>query len=183
MPLSRPTVLILSSNPAFAREIAAKWPGDADLPEFTVLEQRLFRELAGGNYDLAIADAAFSDRHAQLKEALAATAKPAILVHLDRARSSWPQRESAKRASTVIELSAEVSNGEKSCWPAVAGLLGREILRRCQAEDRAHQAEAARDQAQLEAALGHSIGEMRHHINNAQAREGLRHLLTALQSR
>lgn len=169
--MNRPTVLILSSNPAFARELASHWPSDPNPPEFTVLEQRLFRELAAGNYDLAIADAASSESQLELKHALTAAAKPALLVHSDRSLTSWPQPEFAKAGSNVIELSREAGNGggraEKPSWPAMAGLLGREILRRCMAEERARDAEAVCGVAQAEATLGRYIAEMRHNVNNA----------------
>lgn len=170
MRLSRPTVLILSSNPAFARELASHWPSDPNPPEFTVLEQGLFRELAAGNYDLAIADAASSENQLELKQALTAASKPAILVQSDRSLPSWPQHDFAKGGGNVIELSGELSNGgrgEKPLWPAIAGLLGREIVRRCQAEDRARAAEAVCGVAQAEATLGRYIAEMRHNTNNA----------------
>ncbi len=171
MHLSCPTVLILSSNPVFARELAANWPCDSNPPEFTVLEQGLFREFVGGNYDLAIADATTSEHRSELKQALAAASKPAILVYSNRSQSSWPQQEVARAASNVIELGGELGHGkghgQKPRWPAIAGLLGREILRRCQAEDRARDAEAVCDVAQAEATLGRYIVEMRHNINNA----------------
>jgi signal transduction histidine kinase len=170
MPLSRPTVLILSTNPAFAREIAEHWPSSANPPEFTVLEQGLFREFVGGNYDLAIADATSSEHRRELRRALTAAAKPAVLIYSGRSIPFVPESEPEKTQSAVIELSQELGGegmvGEKF-WPVTAGLLGREILRRCQAEDRARRAEASCEEAQAQATLGRYISEMRHNINNA----------------
>jgi signal transduction histidine kinase len=170
MRVTRPTVLILSSNPAFAREVAAAWPAAADPPEFTVLEQGLFREVAGARYDLAIADATSSNR-SELKAALVSSGKPAILVNSERTVSSWPQQELAQASTSVIELSSELRSGrredEKPAWPSIAGLLGREILRRRQAEERVHEAESISDASQAEATLGRYVAEMRHNINNA----------------
>ncbi len=170
MRLNHPTVLILSSNPAFARAIAADWPLDAEAPEFTVLEHRLFRELAAGNYDLAIADGTSSENPAELRRVLNGAAKPAILIGRDPSISSWPHRERSEPANTLIELRADLVNrkdGEKPAWPVITGLLGREILRRCQAEERACKAEAACEAVQAEATLGRYISEMRHNINNS----------------
>lgn len=158
MPLTRPTVLILSTNPAFARELAAHWPADPNPPEFTVLEEGLFRDLAGCHYDLAIADASSSDSHAEMKQALAAAGKPAILIHCD---SSLPF---SNTEGTTIELRGKKEDG---LWPALAGLLGREILRRALAEARARHAETLCAVAQAEATLGRYMVEMRHNVNNA----------------
>ncbi|MGA9356013.1 MAG: hypothetical protein WBV46_20165 [Terriglobales bacterium] len=169
--MSRPTVLILSTNPAFARTLAAHWPRDPNPPEFTVLEQTLFRDLAGGNYDLAIADASSPGSRSKLKKTLVAAAKPAILVHSakesDRSQTASALREFAKSDCGIIELSSDAANGANSLWPAIAGFLGREILRRLQAEARARDAEAICVAAQAEAALGRYIAEMRHNVNNA----------------
>ena len=49
----------------------------------------------------------------------------------------------------------------------MAGLLGREILRRSQSESRAREAEKICAAAQAEATLGRYMAEMRHNVNNA----------------
>ena len=176
MRLTRPTVLILSTNPAFVREIAAHWPADSNAPEFTVLEQGLFRDLAGANYDLAIADATSSGHFSDLKQALVAAAKPAILIHSelhsDRPLASAPKRRLPNAGNALVELSRHMTQGEKAqgeelLWPVMAGLVGREILRRCQAEAHAGDAETVCAAAQAEATLGRYIAEMRHNVNNA----------------
>jgi len=169
MRLTSPTVLILSTNPAFAREIAAHWPANPNAPEFTVLEQGLFADFAGGsggNYDLAIADAASSETRC-LKQALAAAGKPAILVYSENFRGSSLPQQSTNNYDPVIEMSGGIVQGERPLWPAMAALLGREILRRSQAEARARDAEAICEAAQTEATLGRYIAEMRHNVNNA----------------
>ena len=167
MRLTRPTVLILSTNPAFAREIAAHWPADPNRPEFTVLEHRLFGEFAGSNYDLAIADAASSETRSGLRQALATAGKPAILVHAEASHGSSLQPQFTNSHDPVIELSGRLMQDEKPIWPTMAALLGREILRRTQAEVRARDAETVCEAAQSEAALGRYIAEMRHNVNNA----------------
>jgi len=52
-------------------------------------------------------------------------------------------------------------------WPALAGLVGREILRRSQAESRARESDKICAAAQAEATLGRYMVEMRTGINNA----------------
>jgi hypothetical protein len=183
---NRPTVLILASDPAFSREITAHWPQDPapnsdvhiDVPEFIVLDQAFSRDLKGSNYDLAIADASSCDKRkhqagndeskdrtdqnqetdqsSALKQSLAAAGKPAILIRSD------PSLDFCNIRGAVLEL-----RREPGIWPAMAGLVGREILRRRQAESRAREAEKICAAAQSEATLGRYMVEMRTNVNNA----------------
>src|SRR5260370_19161762 len=158
MSCNRPTVLILASDPAFSRETTANWPKDpalhSDGPEFIVLDEGFSRDLQGSNYDLAMADASSEEmnqnRIKALKQSLAAAGKPAIMIHSD------PSLEFYKIHGAVLEL-----RREPGVWPAMAGLLRREILRRRQAESRAREAEKICVAAQAEATPGSYLGEMR----------------------
>ena len=180
--MKRPTVLILASDPAFSREITANWPRTPDPRtkdpqtkdpdsspgcdvEFTVLDQNFSSDLVGSHYDLAIADASSvgmkGKRKAQhsrpdLKTALVAAGRPAIIIHSSRARDFYTLD------GHVLEL-----RREPGIWPALTGLIGREILSRRQAESRAQEAEKIRAAAQAEATLGRYMLEMRTNINNA----------------
>jgi hypothetical protein len=180
MTSNRATVLILASDPAFSREITVHWPQDPapqfNSPEFIVLDQGFSRDLKGSSYDLAIADASYyekrkhnkkdendpsknKDRNGQnqvLNRSLAAAGKPAIVIHRD------PARDFYNIHGAVIEL-----RGEPGVWPALAGLIGREILRRRQAESHAREAEKTCAAAQSEATLGRYMLEMRTNVNNA----------------
>ena len=169
MSIYRPTVLILASDPAFAREIIVHWPRDpaphADRPEFTVLDPGFSPDLERSNYDLAIVDASSLEklrndkskpRDQTLKQSLAAAGKPAIVIHSDPARAFYTIH------GAVLEL-----RGEPGVWPAMAGLIGREILRRRQAELHAREAESLCAAAQSEATLGRYMLEMRTNVNNA----------------
>src|ERR1700681_5084671 len=103
MSIHRPTVLILASDPGFAREITANWPQDpaprSDGPEFIVLDEGFSRVLEGSHYDLAIADASSDEKlkkdkrkhlnkrlNKELKQSLAAADKPDILIHSEHSR-------------------------------------------------------------------------------------------------
>jgi hypothetical protein len=183
--MNRPTVLILASDPAFSREITANWPQDPAphshgpefAPEFVVLDEGLSRDLKGNHYDLAIADASSvdensngkkdkndrndeSDKSKALKQSLAAAGKPAIVV-LSEAHSD-PVLDFYTIHGAVLEL-----RREPGLWPAITGLVGREILRRRQAESCAREAEQSCAAAQAEATLGRYMVEMRTNINNA----------------
>jgi hypothetical protein len=167
----RPTVLILASDPAFAREVTAHWPqapAHSDGPEFVILDEGFARGLEGRHYDLAIADASSVEKknnkrklpnktlNKGLKVALAAAGRPAIVIHSD------PSREFYTIQGAVIDLRRELG-----LWPAIAGLLGREILRRDLAEHHARSSDKARAAAQNEAVLGRYMVAMRTNINNA----------------
>lgn len=167
----RPTVLILASDHAFAREVTAHWPqapAHSDGPEFVILDEGFARGLEGSHYDLAIADASSVEKkndkrklpnktlNKGLKLALAAAGRPAIVIHSD------PSREFYNVHGPVIDLRRELG-----LWPAIAGLLGREILRREEAEHYARSSDKTRAAAQNEAILGRYMVEMRTNINNA----------------
>jgi hypothetical protein len=172
MSTNRPTVLILASDPAFSREVTANWPQDAaphsNAPEFIVLDEGFSRDLKGSHYDLAIADASSvgrnddknEDKHKllnkDLKQSLAAAGKPAIMIHSD------PSLDFYNIHGAVLEL-----RREPGLWPSIAGLVGREILRRRQAESCAREAEKICAAAQAEATLGRYMVEMRTNVNNA----------------
>jgi hypothetical protein len=123
------------------------------------------RDLERSNYDLAIVDASSLEtlrndkrkpRDQTLNQSLAAAGKSAILIHSDPARALYTIH------GAVIEL-----RGEPGVWPAMAGLIGREILRRRQAELHAREAENLCAAAQSEATLGRYMLEMRTNVNNA----------------
>lgn len=176
MSTNRPTVLILANDPAFARDITAHWPhGPAphsDLPEFVVLDEGFSRGLQGGHYDLAIADASSIDKfdkksdrgkalsrpplNRDLRQALITAGRPAIVIHSD------PSRDIYNIHGAIVDL-----RRESGIWPAVAGLVGREILRRLQADARSREAEKTCATAQAEATLGRYMVEMRTNVNNA----------------
>jgi hypothetical protein len=168
---NRPTVLILSSNPAFSREITAQWTQDAathsHAPEFIVLDEGLSRDLKASHYDLAIADASCCRNNnpgAQinaLKQSLAAAGRPAIVIHSNSA-PVVDHSDFYKLDGDIIELRC----GPK-LWPVMSALLGCEILRRCQAESAAREAESNCAAAQADATLGRYMIEMRTNINNA----------------
>jgi hypothetical protein len=176
MTSNRSTVLILASDPAFSRDITSNWPQDpsphSDGPEFIILDGGFSRDLKGKQYDLAIADASSVDKtdlkintarrrlnkrlNKDLKQSLTAAGKPAIVIHSD------PSLDFYNINGAVIDL-----RREPGVWPAIAGLLGREILRRVLAESRARETEKASAAAEAEAMLGRYMVEMRTNVNNA----------------
>lgn len=155
MRLNGSTVLLLSSDPAFSRQLTESWPKGAETPEFVLLEGDLCSELQRDTYDLAIADASSPEKRAHLKQWLSATGKPAIVVHSNASADAYSIH------GPILELRRE------GWWPIVPALLGREILRRTQAESRTRQSERARAAAEADATLGRYMVEMCHTVNNA----------------
>ena len=153
---NRSTVLILSSDPAFSRAVTEHWP-DAPAADFVVLKEDLLRELQRDTYDLAIADVSSEARSEALTAALSCNQKPAILI----AAAPCSGHAVPGLQPNVIRLRRAPS------WEEFAGHLGSEILRRCQAELRAREAERSCDAAKAEAMLGRYMAEMRHTVNNA----------------
>lgn len=154
--INRPTVLLLSSDPVFSRELTQAWPAGGETPEFVLLEEDHRRELPRDTYDLAIAHAVSPERHAALRLALAAARKPAILIHSDANASP------CEIHGQTVEL-----RRDSHSWPAMAAVLSREILRRLQAEARAAESNRLHAGADAEATLGRYITEMYSTINNA----------------
>src|SRR5215471_897788 len=150
----RATVLVISNDPAFVRQVTANWPDGAGSPEFVVLKEDLCAELRHDTYDLAIADA--SSKPVDVTELLASNGKPAIIVHC----GSFISRCSANGQVLLLDRRADTCG-------AMVGVLGREILRREQAERRVREAEQLRAMAEAEATLGRYMVEMRHTVSNA----------------
>ena len=174
--MNRPTVLIVATDSSFSREITANWPRDhgspLNGPEFIVLDEAFCCGIEGSHYDLAIAEASSLRRNGKkkkdprtrnkaprpedLEQSLAAAGRPVIMIHSPGARDFYPIH------GAVIAL-----RRDPGIWASMAGLLGREILRRSQSEGRARESERICAVALAEAALGRYMVEMRTNINNA----------------
>jgi PAS domain-containing protein len=124
-----------------------------DAPEFILLDPVLPKDLNGAHYDLAIVDACGDQ---SLTDGRFVSGKPAIVIHSDATLDFCVIRDS------LIQL-----HREPLMWPAVVGLVGREILRRREAEDRRDQAEKTYSAAQSQATLGRYMLDMRINVNNA----------------
>jgi hypothetical protein len=177
--MNRQSVIILSSVASFSREVIAKWPqgsANATAPEFILLDPSLARDLNSVQYDLAIADCCANPspehmsaaRHqlcgketiqkqfVSINRSIVASGKPALVIHSDSGRDYYAIK------GAVIEL-----RREPLLWAETVGLIGREVLRRRQAESRSREAEVISYMAHADAILGRYMLEMRVNINNA----------------
>ena len=177
--MNRQTVIILSSDASFSREVIAKWAPEsahATAPEFISLDPSLARDLNSVDYDLAIADFCrnsgrgprFADEYQRydketiqkqfdsITRSMLAAGRPALIIHSDAALDYC-----------VIKGAAIQLRREPLVWADTVGLLGREILRRRHAESRSLEAEKISSAAQADAILGRYMLDMRVNINNA----------------
>lgn len=148
------TVLILSGDRAFSRQIAERWPSSLPV-DFVLLEEDHYRELRSDTFDLIVADSHSAARHAALTQALAALGKPAIVIAPEGVAA-------APTEHSIVELARDGGR-----WAETVALIAPEILRRLQAESRTSEAEQARETAEAQATLGRYMIEMRHNVNNA----------------
>ena len=156
MALPRPVVLILSSDPAFSRQLTESWAQAGAVPEFVMLGMDLCQELRSDSYDLAVADADSPEKHQIVKPVLEALGRPAILV------GSGAMETSKAIQSCIVEVPRE-----QKVWTSTVAVLGREILGRESAETRARTSDCARAEAEAQAMLGRYMVEMRNNVNNA----------------
>jgi hypothetical protein len=177
--MTRQTVIILSSDASFSREVIAKWPQESagfTAPEFISLDPSLARDLNVVQYDLAIADFCgksdsenscssehrVSDKETipmeldNIQRSIVASGKSALIIHANSAADFYAIK------GAVIEL-----RREPQVWAETLGLMGREILRRRQAESRSREAENIASDAHADAILGRYVLEMGLNINNA----------------
>jgi signal transduction histidine kinase len=177
--MTRQTVIILSSDASFSREVIAKWPQESagsKAPEFISLDHTLARDLNVVHYDLAIADFCgksdpenscssehrVSDKKTiptkldNIEQSIVASGKPALIIHANSAADFYAIK------GAIIEL-----RREPQVWAETLGLIGREILRRRQAESRSREADNIASAAHADAILGRYMLDMGVDINNA----------------
>lgn len=151
------TVLIVSEDAEFARQISARWQGERTVPAFTVLGSGLGHGLDAMTFDLAIAGPGSRDVLRPALQALEVGGNPVIVV-TDEAQTIQVIRREFPRAVALHR------NGG---WTDTVVLLGIEVLRRVEAVNRAERAEQVRALMKCHATLGQYVIEMRHTLNNA----------------
>ncbi len=155
---SRPSVLIVSDDPEFARSVAARWQTERTAPEITLAASDVWRAASASDQDLVILGLVPSDIRSSILSVLSESInKPAIYVTADEAetsalRASYPQL-------LVLERQDE--------WIDTLILLANEILRRVEALNRAHRAEHLALESQRYATLGRYMLDVRPSINDA----------------
>jgi len=151
------TVLIISDNAEFSREITSRWQSERSVPSFTLMSSDIRMAFDPENFQLAIAGGIRSLALSALLEAMDAAGKRVIFVCEDSSvlqtvRNRWPR---------ILALQ------QREDWLDTLIVLAGECLVRVRAEARAHRAEQANATAESQATLGRYMLEMRHTFNDA----------------
>jgi signal transduction histidine kinase len=151
------TVLIVSDDAEFPRQIAGRWQSERMVPAFTVLGSDLQHGFDCDAFDLAVVGPLRRDALRPAVRALEASGRPVIVVSEESQSAQAWGRESSRL------LAVRRNEG----WPDTVVLVAIEILRRVDAVNRAERAEHVSALLKCHATLGQYVIEMRHTLNNA----------------
>lgn len=169
------TVLLVSDDEAFIRQLTDRWQTERVVPTFVVAaDAGAFRS----NFDLAIVDCAKDDvRTAALGSPVQRNSAPSS--DHDTLRSQLSQVENtgrpvitfARTSETLEFLRRQFPRVLALCrhdsWPDTVVTVAIEILRRVEAVKRAERAEQLNLSLKRNATLGQYVIDMRHSLNNA----------------
>jgi len=151
------TVLIISDDAEFSREITSRWQAERSVPGFTLMSSDIRLAFDPENFQLTIAGGIRTQALSVVLEAMDAAGKRVIFVSEDTStlqtvRNRWPR---------ILGLR------QQEGWLDTLMLLAGESLIRVRAEARARRAELASATAEKQATLGLYMLEMRHSFNDA----------------
>jgi signal transduction histidine kinase len=151
------TVLIISDDAEFSREVTSRWQSERSVPSFTLMSSDIRLAFDPENFQLAIAGRIRTQALSVVLEAMDAAGKRVIFVSdslsvLQTVRDRWPR---------ILALR------QHEGWLDTLMLVASESLFRARAETRAHRAEHACASAESQATLGRYMLEMRHTFNDA----------------
>ena len=154
--MDQPTVLVISDDAEFSRNITARWQMEHSAPSFTMLSGNLWPRSVD-NFEVAIVGPLRRDVLAVVLESLHLTQQPLFCVCQDGAtaelvRGRWPRTAALRR--------------DQDWLSALIPAASEAVMRAC-AEARARAAEQACVRLEREASLGRYMLEMRHGLNNA----------------
>jgi signal transduction histidine kinase len=155
--VDQPTVLIISDDADFSRTVVGRWQGERSVPEFTLMGGDLCPGVDIAAFDVAIVGAVRPGILPAVLAILAPTGKSVLLV-CEKSQSAREVRETQPRVQILRQHEG---------WLDALVLVASEILRRCEAVNRAHRAEESVAMLERQATLGRYVLEMRHTLNNA----------------
>jgi len=151
------TVLIISDDATFARELAVCWQKERTAPAFAMVTSDLWQGNGSTSCDLAVVGPLSGEKTESVLHSLNAAGVDALAVissdaEHERLRRDFPWVPSVDRSEQGL---------------ALAVLLGAEVLRRVAADAHAKRADHAMNLMLRQAALGRYMLESRHSFNNA----------------
>lgn len=155
--MDTPTVLIISDNAEFSRQVTARWQGERTVPAFTLLSGELWPRFAVDSFDVAIVDELRRDLLSVVLEPLHSTGQPIFCVS-DESATAQLVKERWPRIATLRRTEG---------WLDALILVGSEAVHRSRAEARARAAELSCSTLDRQATLGRYMLDMRHSLNNA----------------
>ena len=155
--MEKRTVLIVSDDAEFPRQISARWQSERNVPAFMLLGSGLGHGLDAMTFDLAIIGPGHGDALRPPLQVLEAGGNPVIVV-ADEAHLLPAMRREFPRVVAVHRYGG---------WTDTVVLLAIEVLRRVEAVNRAERAEQVSALMKCHATLGQYMIEMRHALNNA----------------
>lgn len=151
------TLLIISDQIGFARDIVARWQMEPQLPEFTVMSSDIWHLGCDSLFDLAIVGDLRRERAGDVLKMLDQWSTPSLYI------SALGESVHALRR----EFSRVISVPRHDAWIDTLVLLGGELLRRAEGTARLRRLEERSRADEVHAALGRYMLEMRHNFNNA----------------
>jgi hypothetical protein len=156
--LKRPSVLIVSDDTEFVREVVARWQSARVAPEITLVTSDIWHLAGASDQDLVIVGCVRSpDRSAILS----------VLVDSGRKPTIYGTADASEIAALHLSHPQLLVVERRDEWNSTLLLLGNEILRRVEALGRAHRAECLAMETLSDATLGRYMLDMRPNINNA----------------
>jgi signal transduction histidine kinase len=155
--LQQPTVLIVSDDASFPSTVTGRWQSERDVPVFTLMSSDLCHALDPETFDMAIVAGLRQGSFQGVGSSLQTADKPTVLV-LEENCSAGELREAR---------TAGIAFRKHESWLDTLLALASEMLQRCDAVERARQAEQASAAAAMEATLGRYMLDVRPNLNNA----------------
>jgi His Kinase A (phosphoacceptor) domain. len=151
------SLLIISDQIGFARDIVARWQMEPHLPEFTVMSSDVWHRGCDSLFDVAIVGDVSTERTREVLKMLDHWAAPSLYI------SAPGESVHALRR----EFSRVISVPRHDAWSDTLVLLGGEMLRRAEGTARLRRLEGKSRSDEMHATLGRYMLEMRHNFNNA----------------
>ena len=150
--MERPTVAIITDDPAFANALTRRWLTEREVPAFVLMQGDSDFQNAL-DFDLAVAVRIAPEKLVSAVASLNATMKPAILVSSLNGHS--PQ-------GTNLTVVPEVPE-----WPDLVVLVAQQIVQRERTKRELSRLQHINAELERDASLGRFMLEVRHNLNNA----------------
>jgi signal transduction histidine kinase len=150
--VDRPTVAIITDDPASANALTRRWLTEREVPAFVLMQGDSDFQNAL-DFDLAVTVRIAPERLAALADSLNATGKAAVLVSSLNGNS--PHGPNLAVLPEVLE------------WPDLVVLVAQQILQREKTNSELRRSQQARAELERDASLGRFMLEARHNLNNA----------------